>query len=50
MDKTDRINFELAYNLIVDIHNRDVDADMVTALHVLSEQLNTYWLTHIMSG
>jgi DNA polymerase III epsilon subunit-like protein len=50
MDKTDRINFELAYNLIVDIHNRDVDADMVTALHVLSEQLNTYWLSHIMSG
>ncbi|MEQ8962805.1 MAG: 3'-5' exonuclease [Coleofasciculus sp. C2-GNP5-27] len=50
MDKTDRINFELAYNLIVNIHNRDVDADMVTALHVLSEQLDTYWLTTIMSG
>lgn len=50
MDKTDRIMFELAYTLIIDIHNRDLEADMITALHVLSKQLGSYWLTNIMSG
>ncbi|GEM_PF-3496155 len=48
MDKTDRITFELAYTLIIDIHNRDLEADMITALHVLSKQLGSYWLTNII--
>ena len=46
MDKADRVYFELAYNLIVDIRNRDLDADMATALHVLATQLDNYWLTN----
>lgn len=48
MDKADRVQFELAYNLIVDIHNRDLDADMATALRVLTTQLSSYWLTSIL--
>ncbi|HEY9633769.1 MAG TPA: hypothetical protein V6D14_10205, partial [Coleofasciculaceae cyanobacterium] len=48
MDKADRIHFELAYNLIVDIRNRDVDADMATALRVLATKLGSYWLTSIL--
>lgn len=45
MDKADRINFELAYNLIVDIQNRDLEADLATALRVLATKLGSYWLT-----
>lgn len=48
MDKADRVNFELAYNLIVDIRNRDIDADMATALRVLATHLDSYWLTKIL--
>jgi len=48
MDKADRIHFELAYNLIVDIRNRDVDTDMATALRVLATNLGSYWLTSIL--
>jgi len=48
MDKADRIHFELAYNLIVDIRERDIDADMATALRVLATKLGSYWLTSIL--
>jgi DNA polymerase III epsilon subunit-like protein len=48
MDKMDRIHFELAYNLIVDIRERDLDADMATALRVLATKLSSYWLTSIL--
>ena len=48
MDKADRIHFELAYNLIVDIRERDIDADMATALRVLATKLSSYWLTSIL--
>lgn len=44
MDKADRINFELAYNLIVDIQNRDLEADLATSLRVLATKLGSYWL------
>ncbi len=48
MDKADRIHFELTYNLIVDILNRDLDADQATALRLLATQLGGYWITDIL--
>lgn len=48
MDKADRIHFELTYNLIVDIVNRDLDTDLATALRVLATQLGEYWITSIL--
>jgi DNA polymerase III epsilon subunit-like protein len=48
MDKADRIHFELTYNLIVDILNRDLDTDMATALRILATQLGEYWITSIL--
>jgi DNA polymerase III epsilon subunit-like protein len=48
MDKADRVQLELAYSLIVDIRNRDLEADQATALRVLAAQLNGYWLTGIL--
>lgn len=48
MDRAERIRFELAYNLIIDIRNRDLDADLATALGVLATQLGDYWLTNFL--
>lgn len=48
MDRAERIRFELVYNLIVDIRNRDLDADMETALRVLATTLGSYWLTSFL--
>lgn len=47
MDKTDRICFELAYNLIVDIQNRDLETNVTTALPILANQLGDCWITNI---
>lgn len=48
MDRAERIRFELAYNLIIDIRNRDLEADMEIALKVLATKLNNYWLTRFL--
>jgi hypothetical protein len=48
MDKADRIHFELAYNLIIDIRNQDLEADLPTALRVLATQLSEYWITRLL--
>jgi hypothetical protein len=48
MDRVERIHFELTYNLIIDIRNLDLDADMKTALRVLATKLGSYWLTSIL--
>ncbi len=48
MDKADRIHFELAYNLIIDIRNQDLEADLPTALRVLATQLSEYWITSLL--
>ncbi len=48
MDKGDRIRFELAYKLIVDIQNRDLETNLTTALPILANQLGDYWITNIL--
>ena len=48
MDKADRIRFELAYKLIVDIQNRDLKTNLATALPILANQLGDYWITNIL--
>lgn len=48
MDKVDRIRFELAYNLIVDIQNRDLETNLATALPILANQLGDCWITNIL--
>jgi len=48
MDKADSIGFELAYNLIVDIQNRDLETNLATALPILANQLGDYWITNIL--
>ena len=48
MDKADRIHFELIYNLIIDIRNQDLEADLPTALRVLATHLGEYWITSVL--
>jgi Cdc6-like AAA superfamily ATPase len=48
MDKADRIRFELAYNLIVGIQNRDLETNLATAIPILANQLGDYWITNIL--
>ncbi|MDZ7702860.1 MAG: hypothetical protein U5L04_00055 [Trueperaceae bacterium] len=43
-DKTDRINFELAYGLIVGVQNRDIDASVEDVLAALERNLGDWWL------
>ena len=50
IDRGDRINFELIYNLIVDIKNKDLDADMATGLRVISTEKKDYWLIKIITN
>jgi DNA polymerase III epsilon subunit-like protein len=50
MDKGDRLNFDLIYDLIVDIKNKDLDVDLKTALHLLSQELKDYWLIKTIIG
>jgi hypothetical protein len=50
MDKSDRLNFELIYNLIIDINNQDLDVDMTTALKKVAEKMSDYWLINILMG
>jgi len=50
MDKGDRLNFELIYDLIVDIKNKDLDVDLKTALHLLSQEFKDYWLIKTIIG
>jgi len=50
MDKADRLNFDLIYDLIIDIKNQDLDADMATSLRVLSTELKDYWLIKLITN
>ena len=43
-DKTDRVNFELAYGLLVDVQNRDLDASEEEVLRALEQHLGDWWL------
>jgi DNA polymerase III epsilon subunit-like protein/GTPase SAR1 family protein len=50
MDKGDRLNFDLIYDLIIDIKNKDLDVDLKIALQLLSQELKDYWLIKIIAG
>jgi GTPase SAR1 family protein len=47
MDKEDRLTFELIYKLIVDIQNKDFEADLKQALKTLDSLMSHYWLIKI---
>ncbi len=44
MDQDNRINFELIYQLIVDIQNRDLDISLKKALPIIKSYFSNYWL------
>ena len=48
LDKDNRINFELIYQLVVDIQNRDLEIDIEDALAALSSYFKDYWLIKIL--
>ena len=49
LDKENRITFELIYQLITDIQNRDVDFELKEALETLQSYLGHYWLINIFN-
>ena len=50
MNKENRVNFELIYQLVIDLHNKDLDVPLVQALKIATEQLQSYWLIKILTG
>ena len=48
LSKTQKLNFELVYNLIVDVQNRDVEIDVETALEILLSQEKDDWLSFLL--
>jgi hypothetical protein len=47
MDKDNRLTFELIYKLIVDIQNKDFEADLASAIKTLDATIEDYWLMDI---
>jgi len=48
LEKDERIEFELIYQLIVDEQNRDLDTELEIVLPVLYQQLGHHWLIKIL--
>ena len=44
MDQENRISFELIYQLIVDIQNRDLEISLEEALPIINSHFRNYWL------
>ena len=49
MNKENRINFELIYQLVIDLNSKDLDIPLVQALKIAKEQFQTYWLIKILT-
>lgn len=49
MNKENRVNFELIYQLVIDLHNKDLDVSLVQALKIATEQLQSYWLIKVLT-
>ena len=49
MEPEERVNFELIYNLIIDIQEKDLEVDLAMALPVLTSYLRDYWLIAALS-
>jgi DNA polymerase III epsilon subunit-like protein len=50
MEKEDRVSFELIYNLVIDIQEKDLEVDLAMAIHVLTHQMSNYWLIAALSS
>jgi uncharacterized pyridoxamine 5'-phosphate oxidase family protein len=49
MEPEERVNFDLIYNLIIDIQEKDLEVDLAMALPVLTSYLRDYWLIAALS-
>ncbi|MDJ0632767.1 MAG: ATP-binding protein [Xenococcaceae cyanobacterium MO_188.B29] len=50
MNKENRINFELIYQLVIDLNSKDLDIPLVQALKIAKERFQSYWLIKILTG
>jgi DNA polymerase III epsilon subunit-like protein len=50
IEQGDRVNFDLAYNMIIDIQEKDLEVDLAVALRVLISYLSDYWLISALGG
>lgn len=50
MEQEDRVSFELIYNLVIDIQEKDLEVDLAMAIHVLITQMSDCWLIVALSG
>ncbi|XGW00768.1 MAG: hypothetical protein ACAF41_34270 (plasmid) [Leptolyngbya sp. BL-A-14] len=50
LDQDDRVSFELLYNCILDIQERDLEVDLARALPLLLDALKDDWLMVALSG
>lgn len=48
MDKKNRINFELIYKTVIDIHNKDLEINITMALNSLRDFINDHWLIKLL--
>ena len=48
MNQESRINFELIYQLVVDLNNQDLDISLTEALKVIIDRFSSYWLIEIL--
>lgn len=49
MNQENRINFELIYQLVVALNNKDLDLPLVEALKIAREQFPSYWLIGMLT-
>lgn len=48
MNQDSRIDFELIYQLVVDLNNQDLDIPLTEALKIIIEQFSSYWLIKLL--
>lgn len=49
MGKDNRLNFELIYQLLIDIQNQDLDVSLDRALPIISSHFKDYWLVKLLT-
>ncbi|ACK68561.1 Exonuclease RNase T and DNA polymerase III [Gloeothece citriformis PCC 7424] len=50
MEKEDRINFELIYQLIMDIENKDFEVSLEEALKTVQEEMSHSWIIQLLTS
>lgn len=48
MEQENRVNFELIYNLIIDIQQQDLEVDLTEAIQLLPIYFKSYWLMSLL--